>query len=85
MKTALVWLRNDLRFEDQQSFFKACNGFDRVVAYYAFEPKDFQNTIWGFQKMGKFRIKFLLETLQALKEELAQHNISLITERRSAV
>jgi deoxyribodipyrimidine photo-lyase len=85
MKTALVWLRNDLRFEDQQSFFKACNGFDRVVAYYAFEPKDFQNTIWGFQKTGKFRIKFLLETLQALKEELAQHNISLITERRSAV
>ena len=38
MKTALVWLRNDLRFEDQESFFKACNGFDRVVAYSHLNP-----------------------------------------------
>lgn len=50
MKTAIVWLRNDLRFQDQESFFKACNDFDRVVAYYTFEPKEFLNTQWGIKK-----------------------------------
>ena len=63
MKTAIVWLRNDLRFQDQESFYKACNDFDRVVAYYTFEPKEFLNTQWGFQKSGVYRINFILETL----------------------
>ena len=85
MKTALVWLRNDLRFQDQNSFYKSCNDFDRVVANFAFEPKDYEKTAWGFQKTGKFRIQFLLETLKSLDIELKQNNISLIVENRSAV
>ena len=85
MKTALVWLRNDLRFQDQNSFYKSCKDFDRVVAYFAFEPKDYEKTAWGFQKTGKFRIQFLLETLKSLDIELKQNNISLIVENRSAV
>jgi len=84
MKTALVWLRNDLRFQDQNSFVKACQRFDRVVAYYSFEPKDYVDSVWGFQKTGKFRTHFLLETLHSLKAELLKKNISLIVETRSA-
>ncbi|MDG1023727.1 MAG: DASH family cryptochrome [Flavobacteriaceae bacterium] len=84
MKTALVWLRNDLRFQDQNSFFKACQDFDRVVAYFSFEPKDYVDLVWGFQKTGKFRTHFLLETLHSLKAELLEKNISLIVETRSA-
>ncbi|MFQ3341549.1 MAG: deoxyribodipyrimidine photo-lyase [Flavobacteriaceae bacterium] len=85
MKTALVWLRNDLRFQNQQSFFKACEDFDRVVAYYTFEPKDYEDSVWGFKKTGQFRAKFLLETLHTLKGELEQNNISFIVEKRTAV
>ena len=84
MKTAIVWLRNDLRFQDQESFYKACNDFDRVVAYYTFEPKEFLNTQWGFQKSGAYRINFILETLAALKIELLQKNITLIVENKTA-
>lgn len=84
MTTALVWLRNDLRFQDQQSFFNACKSYDRVVAYYSFEPKDFEKTTWGFQKTGKFRISFNIETLQSLQIELKEKNITLIVEKRSA-
>ena len=84
MTTALVWLRNDLRFQDQQSFFNACKSYDRVVAYYAFEPKDFEKTTWGFQKTGKFRTHFNIETLQFLQLELKEKNITLIVETRSA-
>ena len=84
MKTALVWLRNDVRFQDQKSFFNACKSYDRVVAYYAFEPKDFEKTTWGFQKTGKFRTRFNIETLQSLQLELKEKNITLIVEKRSA-
>ena len=84
MKTAIVWLRNDLRFQDQESFYKACNDFDRVVAYYTFKPKEFLNTQWGFQKSGAYRINFILETLAALKIELLQKNITLIVENKTA-
>ena len=79
MKTALVWLRNDLRFQDQNSFFKACQDFDRVVAYFSFEPKDYVDLVWGFQKTGKFRTHFLLETLHSLKAELLEKNIYFIS------
>ena len=85
MKTALVWLRNDVRFQDQKSFFNACKSYDRVVAYYAFEPKDFEKTAWGFQKTGKFRTRFNIETLQSLQLELKEKNITLIVEKRSAI
>jgi len=84
MTTALVWLRNDVRFQDQQSFFNACKSYDRVVAYYTFEPKDFEKTTWGFQKTGKFRTRFNIETLQSLQLELKEKNITLIVEKRSA-
>ncbi|MDA7764693.1 DASH family cryptochrome [Flavobacteriaceae bacterium] len=84
MKTALVWLRNDLRFEDQNSFFTACQEHERVVAYFSFEPKDYDKTMWGFTKTGKFRTHFLLETLRSLQTELENKNISLIVENRSA-
>ena len=84
LSTAIVWLRNDLRFQDQQSFFLACHNHDYVFAYYAFEPKDYEDTQWGFKKTGKFRLQFLIQTLNALKAELAKNNITLITEKRSA-
>ncbi|MEK9613989.1 MAG: DASH family cryptochrome [Flavobacteriaceae bacterium] len=84
LKTALVWLKNDLRLTDQQSFDRACRQYDRVVAYYTFEPDDYLETDWGFSKTGKFRTQFILETLHSLKEELSQHRISLIVETQSA-
>ena len=54
------------------------------MAYYTFEPKDFEKTTWGFQKTGKFRTRFNIETLQSLQLELKEKNITLIVEKRSA-
>jgi deoxyribodipyrimidine photo-lyase len=85
LKTALVWLKNDLRLRDQQSFVQACRQYDRVVAYYTFEPDDSIDTEWGFSKTGKFRTQFILETLHSLKKELYQHHISLIVESQKAI
>ena len=38
---ALIWLRNDLRIEDQASFYFASNEYNNVIAYYSFDPQFF--------------------------------------------
>lgn len=78
ISTALVWLRNDLRYEDQLSFLKASKSGKRVVAYFSFEPRWFESRQWGFRKIGSYRLKFLIDTLAALQKELESHNITLI-------
>ncbi|MDA8949013.1 deoxyribodipyrimidine photo-lyase, partial [Flavobacteriaceae bacterium] len=44
--TALVWLRNDLRINDQQSFALAAKSKANIVAYYSFDPSHFETTPW---------------------------------------
>jgi len=80
---ALVWLRNDLRATDQQSLYQAATKHEQVIAYYAFDPAHFTTTKWGFKKTEAHRAGFLIETVTALKNELAAHNISLIIEQES--
>ena len=77
-RNALVWLRNDLRMEDHFSFHDASQNCDSVIAYYSFDPKQFEYTKWGFRKTGNFRTQFLIESLNDLKQTLAEKNISLI-------
>ena len=75
---ALVWLRNDLRTNDQACFHQATQNQETVVAYYSFDPKDYITTPWGFKKTESFRAQFLRETVTDLQQQLKQHNISLI-------
>ena len=82
-RNALIWLRNDLRLEDHYAFHDASKKCDRIIAYYTFDPNQFKDTPWGFKKTGKFRVQFLIETLQQLKVDLAQKNISIIIESQS--
>ena len=73
----LVWFQNNLRVEDNEALFSACQKKVPVLAIYCLDPKLFENTKYGFKKTEKFRAKFLLETLQDLKKSLHNSNISL--------
>ena len=53
--TALVWLRNDLRTQDQQSFILAKESGSPIVAHYNVASNCFVTTPWGFKKMGAQR------------------------------
>ena len=74
----LVWFRNDLRVNDNQSLTKAINENESVIAVYFFDPRHFEETRYGFKKTEKFRAKFLIETIKELKQNLANLNISLL-------
>ena len=76
--TALVWFRNDLRINDQNSLAKACAENNQVIAVYCFDPRQFAQTKYGFKKTERFRAKFLLATVAELRENLLKKNISLL-------
>jgi deoxyribodipyrimidine photo-lyase len=78
MKKSLVWFRNDLRIQDNTILSHACEDADLVIAVYCFDPRQFAEGDFGFVKTGKFRAKFLLESVQNLQNQLALLNISLL-------
>ncbi len=77
MSTGLIWFQNNLRIEDNSALAEACKENDQVIAIYFFDPRQFEFTEFGFKKTGKFRAKFLIETITELKENLATLNIPL--------
>ncbi|MDZ7880542.1 MAG: DASH family cryptochrome [Saprospiraceae bacterium] len=73
----LVWFRNDLRTQDNQSLFKAVKNARKTIGVYCLDPRQFETNKHGFKKTEKFRAKFLLETVRDLKNNLAALNIPL--------
>jgi deoxyribodipyrimidine photo-lyase len=74
----LVWFRNDLRVNDNNSLFQACKKSGKVIGVYFLDPRQFETNKYGFKKTEKYRAKFLLETIRNLKNNLAEKNISLL-------
>ena len=73
----LVWFRNDLRVQDNNSLFEASKNKKNTIGVYCLDPRQFETNKHGFKKTEKFRAKFLLETLRDLKKNLADLNIPL--------
>lgn len=66
----LVWFRNDLRLQDNETLHRAAQQCDELLCVYCIDPREFEKTPYGFTKTGPFRIQFLLETLEQLKASL---------------
>ncbi|MFD2561078.1 DASH family cryptochrome [Aquimarina rubra] len=77
-KTGLIWFRNDVRITDNNSLYKATSENDKVIAAFFFDPRLFEKNRFGFEKTGKFRAKFLIESIAELKENLNDLNITLL-------
>lgn len=73
----LIWFRNDLRVHDNESVTNAVRDNENVIAVYCFEPRQYQQTKYGFKKTEKFRAKFLIESVLVLKKNLKKLNITL--------
>jgi deoxyribodipyrimidine photo-lyase len=79
-RTALVWLRNDLRLHDHAAFAAAAaKGYLHVVPLFCFNPAQFETrTPFGFPKTGPFRSRFLLQALADLKKRLQATGCDLV-------
>jgi deoxyribodipyrimidine photo-lyase len=74
----LIWFRNNLRVQDNTSLLEATKNSGKTIGLYCFDPRHFAETKYGFKKTDKFRSRFLIETIQELKNNLEQKNISLL-------
>jgi len=77
--TNLLWFRNDLRIHDNQSLHEANQQCDVLIPVYCFDPRHFEKTyLFGFEKTGFYRTKFLLESIQDLRQSLLKLDSGLI-------
>lgn len=75
--TSLVWFRNDLRINDNQSLERA-SLYDKTIAVYIFDSSHYVLGEFGFKKTECFRAKFLIETIQDMRKSLDALNITLL-------
>ncbi|WP_017292557.1 DASH family cryptochrome [Geminocystis herdmanii] len=79
MTTILLWFRNDLRIHDQAILTEAlAHHPDIIIPVYCFDDRHFQTTSFGFPKTGKFRAKFLIESVTDLRNSLQKIGNNLI-------
>ena len=78
MKKILVWFRNDLRIHDHEALSKAMQLADEVLLLYVFDDYFEGKSQFGFDKIGEFKKKFLLESVLDLKQNLQTKGSDLL-------
>lgn len=73
-----VWFRNDLRIHDHQPLIEALNRAQKVIPIYCFDPRAYTAAEGGTSRTGPYRAGFLLQSVQALKEELQSKGADLV-------
>jgi deoxyribodipyrimidine photo-lyase len=74
----LFWFRNDLRLHDNAALNAAVANSTSVVPVYILDQRLLEKDRWGFIRLGIFRLKFLMESLEDLKSHLEEKGATLI-------
>jgi len=74
----LIWFRTDLRITDNEALFLAAETGADLLPVYIFDPRNFEQTYFGFERTAAFRARFLLESVQDLRNSLQQMGSNLI-------
>lgn len=71
-KKILVWFRNDLRLHDNEMLVEAITKSDEILPVFCFDPRQFELTRYNSIKTGAIRTRFLLDSVQDLRQSLQQ-------------
>lgn len=78
-KIGVVWFRQDLRLHDNEALLDAIKTTDEVIPVYVFDERLFYGeTKYGFPKTGFFRAKFIIESVENLRNNLREIGSDLI-------
>ncbi|MDQ1161590.1 deoxyribodipyrimidine photo-lyase [Chryseobacterium sp. SORGH_AS 447] len=77
-KINILWLTKDLRTRDSESLYKIMQEGLPFLAVYVFEDLEFKSSQFGSRKTGKYRAKFLMETVEDLKNNFTRKNIPFL-------
>lgn len=81
MANGLVWFRNDLRTLDHEPLRRAVErsaGVGNTYALYCFDPRQFGQTQFEFERTGPHRTRFLIESVSDLRDQLRRLGGELI-------
>lgn len=73
----VVWFRADLRLHDHPALNHALEE-GCVVPVFVFDTRAFGKTPAGFEKTGRYRAKFLIESVSALRKSLRERGSELV-------
>lgn len=74
---SIIWHRTDLRARDNAPLVTACKEGE-IMPVFIFDPKLFRTTDYGFQKTGPHRTRFLIESVEALRQTYREKGGDLI-------
>ncbi|MFM7090418.1 MAG: deoxyribodipyrimidine photo-lyase, partial [Bacteroidota bacterium] len=75
----ILWFRQDLRLHDNEALCEAIRQAKEIIPVYVLDERQiFGKTSFGFPKTGSFRLKFLLESLADLRNNLKKLGSDLI-------
>ena len=78
-KRGILWFRLDLRLHDNEAMLDALSHTDEVIPVYVFDERLFEHkTSYGFQKTGRYRAKFIIESIRDLRASLRARGSDLI-------
>jgi deoxyribodipyrimidine photo-lyase len=78
-RRAIVWFRQDLRLHDNEALTNALRMAEEVIPVYIFDDRIFKSvTRFGFPKTGKFRARFILESVEDLQKNLRAKGSDLV-------
>lgn len=78
-KRAIVWFRLDLRLHDNEALTEAIKAAEEIIPVYVFDERIFMGySSFGFRKTGAFRARFIIESVQDLRNSFREKGIDLI-------
>lgn len=78
-KCAILWFRQDLRLHDNEALTDALKHVQNIIPVYVFDERVFKGkTRFGFPKTGKFRARFIIESVKDLRKSLRRIGSDLI-------
>ena len=78
-KKVVVWFRQDLRIHDNEALIHAIAAGKEVIPVFVFDDRIFKSkTKFGFPKTGPHRLRFTIEAIQDLRENLKSLGSNLV-------
>ena len=79
VRRAIVWFRQDLRLHDNEALQEALKSAEEVIPAYVFDERVFKGqTRFGFPKTGRYRARFVLESVLDLRQSLREKGSDLV-------
>ena len=77
---AIVWFQKDLRIHDNEALIEASSNAKEVIPVYVFDDRELNNQtdILQIEKTGSFRSRFLIESVEDLRNNLRERGSDLI-------